>query len=150
MNMSNSKLNRRKFIRYTTLTASAMGLLTGLPQNANASSSLPVEENLNEGLVKQNADPRIKFSVIGINHGHIYSQVEAVIRGGGELISVYAKEQDLLTAFTKRYSKVKTAGSEKEILDDKSIQLILSSAIPVDRAGIGIRAMKAGKRLYGG
>jgi predicted dehydrogenase len=35
--------------------------------------------------------------------------------------------------------------SEKEILEDKSIQLILSSAIPVDRAGIGIRAMQHGK-----
>ena len=145
MNMSNSKINRRKFIRYTTLTASGVGLLTGLPQNVSASSSLPAEENLNEGLIKQNADPRIKFSVIGINHGHIYSQVEAVIRGGGELISVFAIEQDLLTAFAKRYPKVKVASSEKEILDDKSIQLILSSAIPVDRAGIGIRAMKAGK-----
>jgi predicted dehydrogenase len=145
MNMSNSKFDRRKFIRYTTLTASSVGLLTELSTNANASSSLAAEENLNEGLIKQNADPRIKFSVIGINHGHIYSQVEAVIRGGGELISVYAKEQDLLAAFTKRYPKVKTAANEKEILDDKSIQLILSSAIPVDRAGIGIRAMKAGK-----
>jgi predicted dehydrogenase len=143
--MSNSKFNRRKFIRYTTLTASGVGLLTGLPQNVSASSSLLGDESVSEAPIKQYADPRIKFSVIGINHGHIYSQVEAVIRGGGELISVYAKEQDLLAAFTKRYPKVKTATSEKEILDDKSTQLILSSAIPADRAGIGIRAMKAGK-----
>ena len=143
--MSNSKFNRRKFIRYTTFTASSLGLLTELSTSANASLPLPAEENLHEGPISQNADPRIKFSVIGINHGHIYSQVDAVARGGGELVSVFAKEQDLLTAFTKRYPKVKVASSEKAILDDKSTQLILSSAIPVDRAGIGIRAMKAGK-----
>jgi predicted dehydrogenase len=40
---------------------------------------------------------------------------------------------------------VKLAKSENEILEDKSIQLILSSAIPVERAGIGIRAMQHGK-----
>ena len=90
-------------------------------------------------------DPRIKFSVIGINHGHIYSQVDAVIRGGGQFVSLYAKEPDLVAGFTKKYPQVKIAGSEKEILEDKSIQLILSAAIPVDRAGIGIRTMQHGK-----
>jgi hypothetical protein len=51
--------------------------------------------------------PRIRFSAIGLNHGHINSQVEAVIRGGGELVSVYAKEPDLLAAFTKRFPQAK-------------------------------------------
>ena len=32
----------------------------------------------------------IKFSVIGINHNHIYGQVDAVIRGGGEFVSFFA------------------------------------------------------------
>jgi predicted dehydrogenase len=68
-----------------------------------------------------------------------------VTRGGGQLISLYAKEPDLVATFTKRYPQVKLANSEKEILEDISIQLILSSAIPVDRAGIGIRAMQHGK-----
>lgn len=92
-----------------------------------------------------NVAPRIRFSVVKMNHGHIYSQVEAVIRGGGELVSFYAPEADLSAAFAKRYPQAKQAGSEQEILDDKSIQLILTSAIPSERAPIGIRAMKAGK-----
>ncbi|MFN3379138.1 MAG: Gfo/Idh/MocA family protein, partial [Runella zeae] len=37
------------------------------------------------------------------------------------------------------------ASGEKEILDDKSIQLVLSSAIANERAPLGIRAMKSGK-----
>ena len=39
----------------------------------------------------------------------------------------------------------KVARSEDEILQDSSIQLVLSSAIPVDRAPIGIRVMQHGK-----
>ena len=89
--------------------------------------------------------PRIKFSVIGMNHGHIYGQVGAVQRGGGELVSYYAKEDDLAADFGKRFPQAKRAASEKEILDDPSIQLVLSSGIPVDRAPLGIRVMKSGK-----
>jgi predicted dehydrogenase len=80
-----------------------------------------------------------------MNHGHIYGQVEAVIRGGGELVSFYAQEPDLTAPFAKRYPNAKQARSEKEILDDTSIQLVLSSIIPDERAPLGIRVMKAGK-----
>ena len=89
--------------------------------------------------------PRIRFAVIGINHSHINSQVEAVQRGGGELVSVYAKEPDLTAAFLKRFPQAKTARSENEILDDTTIQLVLSSAIPDERAPLGIRVMQHGK-----
>ncbi|GAB3573296.1 Gfo/Idh/MocA family oxidoreductase [Spirosoma luteolum] len=88
---------------------------------------------------------RIKFAAVGLNHGHIYGQVEAVIRGGGELVAFYAKEPDLAAAFAKRYPQAKQAASEQAVLDDKSIQLVLSAGIPADRAPLGIRVMKAGK-----
>ncbi len=88
---------------------------------------------------------RIKFAAVGLNHGHIYGQVEAVARGGGELTSFYAKEPDLAAAFAKRYPQAKQARSEQEVLDDKSIQLVLSAGIPIDRAPLGIRVMRAGK-----
>ena len=93
----------------------------------------------------QSATPRIKFAVIGINHNHINSQVGAVLRGGGELVWLYAKEPDLVKAFQTRFPQVKVARSEDEILQDASIQLVLSSAIPVERAPLGIRVMQHGK-----
>lgn len=88
---------------------------------------------------------RIRFSVVGLNHGHIYSQVEAVQRGGGELVSVYAKEPDLLAAFLKRFPAARPARTEQEILDDRSVQLVVSAAIPSERAPLGIRVMQHGK-----
>jgi predicted dehydrogenase len=142
--MARSNFNRRKFLKYTAATATGMSLFSAFPKKGFASEKSR-ELNISKEQLQQFDDPRIKFSVIGINHGHIYSQVDAVIRGGGQLVSLYAKEPDLISAFTKRYPQVKLANSEKEILEDKSIQLILSAAIPVERAGIGIRAMQHGK-----
>jgi len=140
--MPKPNFNRRKFLR-DAATVTGMGLFAGLPGNIIAANNY--HEEADPTPVKQWDEPRIKFSVIGINHAHIYGQVGAVIRGGGQLVSLYAKEPELVAEFTKRYPQVKVAASEKEILEDKSIQLILSSAIPVDRAGIGIRVMQHGK-----
>ena len=141
--MAKSNFNRRKFLKDTATAVTGASLFSALPEKIFASGKY--HEAIDQSPPKQLDNPRIKFSVIGINHGHIYSQVDAVIRGGGQLISLYAKEPDLIATFTKRYPQVKIANSEKEILEDKSIQLILSAAIPVDRAGIGIRAMQHGK-----
>lgn len=88
---------------------------------------------------------RIRFSVIGLNHGHINGQTEAVLRGGGELVSFFAKEADLAADFAKRYPQAKLARSEKEVLEDKTVQLIVSASIPVDRAPLGIEVMRHGK-----
>jgi predicted dehydrogenase len=89
--------------------------------------------------------PKIKFSVIGLNHGHINGQTRAMLRGGGELVSFFAKEPDLADAFAKNFPQAKLARSEKEILEDRSIQLIVSASIPNERAPLGIEVMRHGK-----
>ena len=88
---------------------------------------------------------RIRFGVIGINHSHIYGQVDLTVRGGGEFVAFYAREPDLRAAFAKRYPNAKVARDEREILEDPSIQLVLSSIIPDERAPLGIRVMEHGK-----
>lgn len=68
-----------------------------------------------------------------------------MLRAGAELVSFFAKEADLIADFTKRFPQAKLARSEKEILEDKSIQLIVSASIPVERAPLGIEVMRHGK-----
>jgi predicted dehydrogenase len=87
----------------------------------------------------------IRFAAIGLNHGHINSQCESLIRNGAQLVSFFAKEDDLAAAFSKRYPNAKRAASQNEILDDSSIQLVVSASIPSDRAPLGIEVMKKGK-----
>jgi predicted dehydrogenase len=89
--------------------------------------------------------PRIKFAAIGLNHGHIYGQCEAVIRGGGELVAFHAKEPDLAAAFQKRYPKARLAKDPREILEDTSIALVTSAAIANERAPLGVEVMRHGK-----
>lgn len=86
--------------------------------------------------------PRVRFSVIGMNHSHIYNLVRTVIQGGGQLVSFYAREAELSSAFAKRYPQAKQARSEKEILEDNSIQLVLSASIPSERGPLGIQVMQ--------
>jgi predicted dehydrogenase len=120
---------RRTFLK-STIAASGMPLLSSFGYS-----------NQQEFV----AEKRIRFSVININHNHIYGMCNAVINGGGELVAVYAKEAELVAAFTKAFPQAKVASSEKEILEDSSIQLILSSGIPVERGPLGIEVMKHGK-----
>ena len=89
--------------------------------------------------------PPVRFAAIGLNHSHVNSQVETVLEHGGELAAVFAKEPELVAAFTKRFPQAKVARTEQEILDDKAVQLVVSAAIPNERAALGIRVMQHGK-----
>lgn len=140
--------NRRNFLKKSAATASAISASfmlsfemygnslhnTGRPEEIIVRPAYPL-------LPKES----IRFSVIGLNHGHIYGMVDALIEGGGTLVAVYSREPELLPGFTKRYPNVKIAKSEMEILEDNSIQLVASAGIPVERAPLGIRVMKSGK-----
>jgi predicted dehydrogenase len=87
----------------------------------------------------------IKFAVCGMSHDHIYGMIGAIQRGGGELVAAWAGEEDKLAAFKKRFPDVKIAKTQDEILNDPSVQLVLSSQIANERAPLGVRAMKLGK-----
>jgi predicted dehydrogenase len=128
---------RRKFLKEAASAVTGFATVSALPvQFVKASGYQPL---------KVYDKPRIRFSVIGINHGHINSQVEAVKRGGGEFVSFYAKEPDLAAAFGKSFPEAKQVSDKNEILNDNSIQLVVSAAIPDERAPIGIEVMKHGK-----
>jgi predicted dehydrogenase len=139
--------NRRKFIKQSLSTVAGLAA-TALPAEISGTPAIhsrPVVMREGRRAAPSGKAASIRFSVIGLNHGHIYGQTEAVIRGGGELVSFYAKEPDLAAAYAKRYPQAKLAGSEQEILEDNTIKLVVSAAIPADRAPLGIRVMRHGK-----
>src|SRR5215471_17837836 len=87
----------------------------------------------------------IRFAVCGISHDHIHGMIGAVTRGGGELVAWWGQEADKRAQFLHRYPNARAAGSQDEILHDPTVQLVLSSQVASQRAGIGVRAMQAGK-----
>ena len=46
----------------------------------------------------------VRFAVIGINHNHIFSQIESLLGAGGEFVSFFAKEDELAASFSARAS----------------------------------------------
>src|SRR6476469_4018582 len=110
------KLTRRDLVKASAGAMAGLAALSAVPERLAAAV-----HTARRG--KQAS--RIRFSVIGANHGHIYGQVSSVTRGGGELVSYYVKEPDLRAAFAKRYPNAKGVDDERVILDDKSIQLVV-------------------------
>lgn len=138
--MENNQNDRRNFLKNSLASTAGLVLSSSLVNEIAAKTS-----TVEAPYIHKNVAPSIRFSVIGLNHGHIYGMTEAIIRGGGELVAVYAKEPDLMAAYVKRYPNVKQATGEQEILEDKSIQLVLSAAIASERAPLGVRVMQHGK-----
>ena len=81
------KANRRNFIRQS-LTAAA-GIISTAPLAASAQvlSQRPAIYTEKRSSPNPNSLAPVKFSVIGLNHSHIYGQCEAVIRNGGQLVA---------------------------------------------------------------
>ena len=141
--MSKARKDRRDFLRSSITTAAGMAWASGRAPVASAQSTPSASA---APPPRASARPaRIKFAAIGLNHGHINGQVESVKRGGGQLVSFYAKEADLAAAFSKRFPEAKLARSEQEILEDPQIKLVVSASIPSERAPLGIQVMKHGK-----
>jgi predicted dehydrogenase len=133
-----SNTDRRTFLQSAGLAgiASAMSsaaLAQGAPTHEKAKTEAPASKH------------SIRFSVIGLDHAHIYGMTAALQRGGGQLVAVYGSDPKQVAEFRAKFGDVKVARSEDEILQDKSIQLIASAAIPDQRAPLGIRVMRAGK-----
>lgn len=142
MNQSDA-LNRRSFLKGIGMT----GALAGIPEMAYGAGDGGIGYEIVAASQDAEAKPKysIKFAVCGMSHDHIYGMVGAIERGGGVLVAIYGEEPDKVAAFKKRYPGVKFVSSEEEILEDKAIQLVLSSTIASHRAPLGVRVMKSGK-----
>ncbi|MGN6341675.1 MAG: Gfo/Idh/MocA family protein [Ginsengibacter sp.] len=136
--MNNQNKPRRQFLKNSVKASGLMIMSPLIPKISLATTAEKQQEIIT-------APNRIKFAVININHSHIYGMVNAIKRGGGQLVALYAKEPDLTAAFLKAFPEAKLAKSENEILEDPAIQLVLSSGIPDERAPLGIRVMQHGK-----
>jgi predicted dehydrogenase len=126
----------------------SIAMIGGFSQSALAREGVPgrvVEDMVLAGQPEEAPKYHIKFAVCGMSHDHIYGMVGAVQRGGGELVAVWRQEPDKLATFTKRFPNAQVVKTQEEILNDPSIQLVLSSQIASERAPLGVKVMKHGK-----
>ncbi len=151
--MSTEDAGRRAFLKSAAggvlgsagMMAGLSGMAFGIsPEDAGVVHEV-AEQDVSGGQAGTAPRDSIRFSVCGMSHDHIYGMVGAIQRGGGVLASAYGAEPEKVAAFAKKFPDVKMVHFEDEILSDRSIQLVLTSARNVDRAPLGVRVMKHGK-----
>ncbi|MBN16380.1 MAG: oxidoreductase [Pelagibacterium sp.] len=88
----------------------------------------------------------LRFAAIGIDHGHIFDHVKGLMRAGAEFVGYCPQTSipGLMDTFAQTYPDTPQIDRET-LLADESIDIICTAAIPRDRAGIAIAAMRAGK-----
>ena len=141
--MATNSVSRRSLLR----AAGSLGIARRLPEPALAFQATgQITHEVAAGPTQEHTpEYTIKFGVIGLDHNHINGITNTIRRSGGELVSVYSTNAEALAGFQKRYNGVRVAHSEDEILNDPSIQLVCSAAVPDLRAPLGVRAMHHGK-----
>ncbi len=88
----------------------------------------------------------LKLGVIGIDHGHIFDMLDEMLKESCVCESWWTDGSPLtLKEFNKKYPNIKRVDDKLKILEDQSIDMILISSIPKDRASLAIQAMNAGK-----
>jgi predicted dehydrogenase len=87
-----------------------------------------------------------RFAAIGLDHRHVYDMTEGLLAAGGDCVGYNSDTTDprVLAGFRKRFPHVPEATRER-LLDDPSIDFIVLSAVPSDRAALAIEAMRRGK-----
>ena len=146
--MNEDKSRRAFLVSMAASVAAASAMPDGLAASCVTGEGDPqtaARGDAGQAAVAQAKDPVLKFAVIGLNHGHINAQTNAILGARGELAWVFAKEGGLVDAFRKQYPQAKPARSEDEVLEDASVKLVVSAAIPDERGPLGIRVMRHGK-----
>lgn len=88
----------------------------------------------------------MKFVAVGIDHRHIYGQIQNMQNVGGEFVGWWTEgTPETLEGFAKRFPDVPRFTGLAELLADDPIELVLIADIPVRRAQRAIDAMRAGK-----
>ena len=89
---------------------------------------------------------KLNLGVIGIDHGHIFDMLDEMLKEGCSCNYFWTEGNPLtLKEFEKKYPNIERKENKEEILNDSSIDMILISSVPVDRATHSINALKAGK-----
>ncbi|MEF2072623.1 Gfo/Idh/MocA family protein [Consotaella aegiceratis] len=88
----------------------------------------------------------LRFAAVGIDHGHIFEHVNGLLAEGAQFVGYCPQTSvpGLVDTFRKTYPDAPAIDRE-QLFADETIDVICIAAIPRDRAGLAIRAMREGK-----
>jgi predicted dehydrogenase len=83
-----------------------------------------------------------------LDHGHINAMVAGLVGAGATLRAVYDRDPSRLAEFLASHPGATAAPTFESLLDDSSIRLVASAAIPSERSRIGSQVLRAGKHYF--
>lgn len=88
----------------------------------------------------------MRFAAIGLDHAHIFDHVRGLCAAGAQCVGFDPATTDpnVLKGFREQFPDIPEA-DRQSLLDDPSIDVICSAAIPSDRGPLAIEAMRRGK-----
>jgi predicted dehydrogenase len=88
----------------------------------------------------------LNLAVLGIDHGHIFDMLDEMIKEGCTCNYFWTEGSPLtLKEFNKKYPNIKRVENKSDILNDNSIDMVLISSVPKDRADLSIEVLNSGK-----
>ncbi|MFC0193669.1 Gfo/Idh/MocA family protein [Aureimonas pseudogalii] len=87
----------------------------------------------------------IRFAVLGLNHDHVFGQVNCLLEAGAECVGYHGTGEDLSADFAERHPGVPRLDDARRALEDETVDLVVTAAVPADRAAIALAAMRHGK-----
>jgi predicted dehydrogenase len=88
-----------------------------------------------------------RFAAIGLDHRHIYDLTRELLDAGATCAGYWPDTTDprVLAGFRERFPDVPEVSERDRLLDDPSIDVVVSAAVPKDRAPLAVDAMRRGK-----
>lgn len=88
------------------------------------------------------------IAAAALDHGHIYGMCNGLIEAGATLKWVYDPDPAKVESFLQQYPQAQVADSLEKILNDATVDLVASAAIPSERCPLGLKVMAAGKDYF--
>ena len=89
----------------------------------------------------------VTFGAVGADHRHIYHLIEGLLRAGAVCAGYVSASSDpkVVEGVQSRFPQLRAVDTAQELYENPAIDLIVTAAVPCERAGIAIQAMQHGK-----
>ncbi len=105
--------------------------------------------NRDEGTVKPVCKPGdFPFAAACLDHNHIYGMTNGLLGAGAGLRYVYDPDPKAVAEYRKKFPAAEPVDSLERILGDKEIRMVACAGVNCDRAGVGVRVLRAGKDFF--
>ena len=93
------------------------------------------------------SQPPVRIAAVGLDHAHILGQLAGLLREGCELVGTATEDPGSAVAreVRSRWPDAPVCEDADQLLEDPSVDLVVTAAVPDRRAGIAVRALEAGK-----